>query len=180
MFAALLGSLHVAPATASGSFSLPFDSAASAGRGFAGLGADTEDPSALLVNPAASAWQTELRTVGGFHLAAYATRFRGEARRAATDDSRVDGGNGGKGGDIVFEAVQGLNTLIDFRYAQHFKAKRGNHGQGKDQTGAGAPDLLIEVPVGTQILSEDKEVPAILNALNAGLGSFEQKRVADF
>ena len=68
-----------------------------------------------------------------------------------------DGGNGGKGGDIVFEAVQGLNTLIDFRYAQHFKAKRGNHGQGKDQTGAGAPDLVIEVPVGTQILSEDKE-----------------------
>ena len=68
-----------------------------------------------------------------------------------------DGGNGGKGGDIVFEAVQGLNTLIDFRYAQHFKAKRGNHGQGKNMTGAGAPDLVIEVPVGTQILSEDKE-----------------------
>ena len=68
-----------------------------------------------------------------------------------------DGGNGGKGGDIVFEAVPGLNTLIDFRYAQHFKAKRGMHGQGKDQTGAGAPDLVIEVPVGTQVLSEDKE-----------------------
>ena len=68
-----------------------------------------------------------------------------------------DGGNGGKGGDIVFEAVQGLNTLIDFRYSQHFKAKRGNHGQGKDRTGAGADDLVIQVPVGTQILSEDKE-----------------------
>ncbi|MBV7264842.1 GTPase ObgE [Erythrobacter ani] len=68
-----------------------------------------------------------------------------------------DGGNGGKGGDIVFEAVQGLNTLIDFRYAQHFKAKRGNHGQGRDQTGAGAPDLIVKVPVGTQVLSEDKE-----------------------
>ena len=68
-----------------------------------------------------------------------------------------DGGNGGKGGDIVFEAVQGLNTLIDFRYAQHFKAKRGNHGQGKDRTGAAAPDLVIKVPVGTQVLSEDKE-----------------------
>lgn len=68
-----------------------------------------------------------------------------------------DGGNGGKGGDIVFEAVQGLNTLIDFRYAQHFKAKRGDHGRGRDQTGAGAPDLVIEVPVGTQVLSEDKE-----------------------
>ncbi|MEM9084400.1 MAG: GTPase ObgE [Pseudomonadota bacterium] len=68
-----------------------------------------------------------------------------------------DGGNGGKGGDIIFEAVQGLNTLIDFRYAQHFKAKRGNHGQGKDRTGAGADDLVIEVPVGTQVLSDDKE-----------------------
>ncbi|TRD10695.1 GTPase ObgE [Erythrobacter insulae] len=68
-----------------------------------------------------------------------------------------DGGNGGKGGDIIFEAVQGLNTLIDFRYSQHFKAKRGNHGQGKDRTGAAAPDLVIKVPVGTQILSEDKE-----------------------
>ncbi len=68
-----------------------------------------------------------------------------------------DGGNGGKGGDIIFEAVQGLNTLIDFRYAQHFKAKRGNHGRGRDQTGAGAPDMIVKVPVGTQILSEDKE-----------------------
>ncbi len=68
-----------------------------------------------------------------------------------------DGGNGGKGGDIIFEAVQGLNTLIDFRYAQHFKAKRGSHGQGKDKTGAGADDLVIEVPVGTQVLSDDRE-----------------------
>ena len=68
-----------------------------------------------------------------------------------------DGGNGGKGGDIVFEAVAGLNTLIDFRYAQHFKAKRGMHGQGKDKTGASAPDLVIQVPVGTQVLSDDKE-----------------------
>lgn len=68
-----------------------------------------------------------------------------------------DGGNGGKGGDIVFEAVQGLNTLIDFRYSQHFKAKRGSHGMGRDRTGAGADDLVVKVPVGTQILSEDKE-----------------------
>ena len=68
-----------------------------------------------------------------------------------------DGGNGGKGGDIIFRAVQGLNTLIDFRYAQHFKAPRGQHGMGKDRTGAGADDLIIDVPVGTQILSEDKE-----------------------
>lgn len=68
-----------------------------------------------------------------------------------------DGGDGGKGGDIVFVAVPGLNTLIDFRYTQHFKAKRGGHGMGKDRTGKGADDLVIEVPVGTQILSEDKE-----------------------
>lgn len=68
-----------------------------------------------------------------------------------------DGGNGGKGGDIVLVAVPGLNTLIDFRYNQHFKAKRGGHGMGKDRTGAGADDLVIEVPVGTQVLDEDKE-----------------------
>ncbi|MGB3379312.1 MAG: GTPase ObgE [Allopontixanthobacter sediminis] len=68
-----------------------------------------------------------------------------------------DGGSGGKGGDIVFRAVQGLNTLIDFRYSQHFKAKRGTHGMGRDRTGAGADPLVIEVPVGTQVLSEDKE-----------------------
>lgn len=68
-----------------------------------------------------------------------------------------DGGNGGRGGDVVFEAVAGLNTLIDFRYSQHFKAQRGGHGMGKDRTGASAPDLVIQVPVGTQVLSEDRE-----------------------
>tara|TARA_R110002020_G_scaffold126715_4_gene284561 strand:+ start:206 stop:1270 length:1065 start_codon:yes stop_codon:yes gene_type:complete len=68
-----------------------------------------------------------------------------------------DGGNGGKGGDIVFIAVEGLNTLIDFRYAQHFKAPRGKGGAGRNRTGAGGEDLVIKVPVGTQILSEDKE-----------------------
>jgi GTP-binding protein len=68
-----------------------------------------------------------------------------------------DGGDGGKGGDIVVEAVEGLNTLIDFRYTQHFKAPRGKGGSGRNQTGAGGKDLLIKVPVGTQILSEDKE-----------------------
>jgi GTP-binding protein len=67
-----------------------------------------------------------------------------------------DGGNGGKGGDIVFEAVEGLNTLIDFRYAQHFRAPRGKGGAGRNRTGAGGDDLVIKVPVGTQILSEDK------------------------
>ena len=68
-----------------------------------------------------------------------------------------DGGNGGKGGDIVFEAVPGLNTLIDFRYTQHFKAPRGKGGAGSNMTGAGGRDMVIRVPVGTQILSEDKE-----------------------
>jgi GTPase len=68
-----------------------------------------------------------------------------------------DGGNGGKGGDIVFEAVAGLNTLIDFRYTQHFRAPRGKGGSGSNRTGAGGDDLVIKVPVGTQILSEDKD-----------------------
>jgi GTP-binding protein len=68
-----------------------------------------------------------------------------------------DGGNGGKGGDIVFEAVAGLNTLIDFRYTQHFKAKRGTPGAGRDRTGAGGPDLIIQVPIGTQILDDDED-----------------------
>lgn len=68
-----------------------------------------------------------------------------------------DGGNGGKGGDIVFVAVPGLNTLIDFRYTQHFKARRGGHGMGQNRTGASAPDLVIEVPLGTQVLADDQE-----------------------
>ena len=68
-----------------------------------------------------------------------------------------DGGNGGKGGDIIFEAVPGLNTLIDFRYTQHFRAQRGKGGAGANRTGANGEDLVIKVPVGTQLLSEDKE-----------------------
>ena len=68
-----------------------------------------------------------------------------------------DGGNGGKGGDIIFEAVPGLNTLIDFRYTQHFRAQRGKGGAGANRTGGNGEDLVIKVPVGTQLLSEDKE-----------------------
>ena len=68
-----------------------------------------------------------------------------------------DGGEGGKGGDIIFEAVAGLNTLIDFRYTQHFRAPRGKGGSGSNRTGAGGRDLVIRVPVGTQVLSDDKE-----------------------
>ena len=66
-----------------------------------------------------------------------------------------DGGMGGKGGDIIFEAVPGLNTLIDFRYTQHFKAQRGMPGMGKNRYGAGGEDLVIKVPVGTQIISDE-------------------------
>ncbi len=67
------------------------------------------------------------------------------------------GGNGGRGGDIVFEVADGLNTLIDFRYRQHFKAPRGGAGEGSDRTGADAPALVIKVPPGTEILDEDGE-----------------------
>ena len=68
-----------------------------------------------------------------------------------------DGGNGGKGGDVIAEAVEGLNTLIDYRYAQHFKARKGGNGAGSDRTGAGSDDVVLKVPVGTQILAEDRE-----------------------
>lgn len=68
-----------------------------------------------------------------------------------------DGGNGGRGGDVVFEAVSNLNTLIDFRYLQHFKAEKGDHGRGENRTGSAGKTLTIKVPVGTQILAEDKE-----------------------
>jgi GTP-binding protein len=68
-----------------------------------------------------------------------------------------DGGNGGKGGDVVFEAVAGLNTLIDFRYTQHFRAPRGKGGSGANRTGAAGKDLVVKVPVGTQILADDDE-----------------------
>jgi GTP-binding protein len=68
-----------------------------------------------------------------------------------------DGGDGGKGGDIVLEAVQNLNTLIDFRYTQHFRARKGGNGSGSDKTGAGAPTVVVKLPVGTEVLAEDRE-----------------------
>jgi len=68
-----------------------------------------------------------------------------------------DGGDGGKGADLWFEAVGNLNTLIDFRYQQHFFAKNGKPGEGANCTGASAPDLVIKVPAGTEILAEDGE-----------------------
>ncbi len=67
-----------------------------------------------------------------------------------------DGGNGGRGGDVIVEAAENLNTLIDFRYRQHFKGQRGHHGRGRDKTGAAGDPVVVKVPVGTQILSEDK------------------------
>ena len=90
-----------------------------------------------------------------------------------------DGGDGGKGGDVVFEAVPGLNTLIDFRYTQHFRAARGKGGAGSNRTGANAPDLVIKVPVGTQVLADDEQRSLIadltregqrVTLLNGGMG----------
>lgn len=68
-----------------------------------------------------------------------------------------DGGDGGRGGDVWVEAVNGLNTLIDFRFQQHFKAGTGIHGMGRNRTGAGGADVTLKVPVGTQIFEEDNE-----------------------
>ncbi len=68
-----------------------------------------------------------------------------------------DGGDGGRGGDVWAEAVDGLNTLIDFRYQQHFFAKSGQHGMGSQRTGASGDDIVLKVPTGTEILEEDQE-----------------------
>ena len=78
-------------------------------------------------------------------------------REAFVEFGGPNGGNGGKGGDVIIEAIQNLNTLIDFRYAQHFKAERGHHGMGKDRTGANGKDKIVKVPVGTQIFDETGE-----------------------
>ncbi|WP_375632262.1 MULTISPECIES: GTPase ObgE [unclassified Bartonella] len=66
-----------------------------------------------------------------------------------------DGGNGGRGGDVWALVVDGLNTLIDYRYQQHFKAKTGGHGKGRNMTGEKGDDVILKVPVGTQIFEED-------------------------
>ena len=82
-----------------------------------------------------------------------------------------DGGDGGSGGSIVFVATKNLNTLIDFRYQQHFKAENGQSGKGKKKTGRGGKDLILKVPVGTQILEDDN------NTLIEDLTKSEQKTV---
>ena len=68
-----------------------------------------------------------------------------------------DGGDGGRGGDVWIESVDGLNTLIDYRYQQHFKADTGVHGMGRQRHGAAGEDIVLRVPVGTQVLEEDRE-----------------------
>jgi GTP-binding protein len=79
-----------------------------------------------------------------------------------------DGGDGGKGGDVWIEAVEGLNTLIDFRYHQHFKAETGVHGMGRNRHGHNGEDAVMRVPVGTQVFAEDKET-LLLDMDKAGM-----------
>ena len=78
-----------------------------------------------------------------------------------------DGGDGGRGGDIVFEVVDNLNTLIDYRYMQHFRAQDGRPGAGKLKTGHGGTNIVLKVPVGTQVMDEDKET-VLLDFTEAG------------
>ena len=78
-------------------------------------------------------------------------------REKYIDYGGPDGGDGGRGGDVWAEAVEGLNTLIDFRYQQHFFAKNGQPGMGKQRTGKDGDDIVLRVPVGTEILDEDEE-----------------------
>jgi GTP-binding protein len=91
-----------------------------------------------------------------------------------------NGGNGGRGGDVIVTCVDGLNTLIDYRYQQHFKAATGTHGMGKDRHGAKGADVVLRVPVGTQIFEDDNEtliadltaVGQTLTLLSGGNGGF--------
>lgn len=69
-----------------------------------------------------------------------------------------DGGSGGRGGHVIIEAIEGLNTLIDFRYKQHFKAPRGMHGMGQNRSGAKGDDIILKVPVGTQVFDENNDI----------------------
>jgi len=78
-----------------------------------------------------------------------------------------DGGNGGRGGDIIVVAVNDLNTLIDYRYQQHFRAQKGHHGMGRNRTGKDGESIILKVPVGTQIFDEDKET-ILIDLVEAG------------
>lgn len=88
-------------------------------------------------------------------------------REAYVEFGGPDGGDGGRGGDVWAVAVEGLNTLIDYRYQQHFKAERGIHGMGKQRTGRSGEDCIIKLPVGTQIFEEDRET-LIADLTNVG------------
>ena len=79
-------------------------------------------------------------------------------REAHVEYGGPDGGDGGRGGNVIIEAVDGLNTLIDFRYQQHFKAKTGGHGMGKNRFGAAGDDITLKVPVGTQIFDDEHDL----------------------
>ncbi len=95
-----------------------------------------------------------------------------------------DGGDGGKGGSIILRSERNLNTLIDYRYQQHFKAKRGDDGKGKNKTGRGGDSLYLKVPIGTQVFEEDnktlifdfKEENAEFVAATGGRGGFGNTR----
>jgi len=97
--------------------------------------------------------------VASGHGGAGAVSFR---REKFIEFGGPDGGDGGRGGSVIVECVDGLNTLIDYRYQQHFKAKSGGHGMGKNRSGAKGADALLKVPVGTQVLDEDDHVLADL------------------
>ena len=95
-----------------------------------------------------------------------------------------DGGDGGRGGSVILKSERNLNTLIDYRYQQHFKAKRGGDGRGKNQTGKGGEDLFLKVPIGTQVFEEDnktliydfKKQHEEFVAANGGRGGFGNTR----
>src|SRR5215217_8021949 len=101
-----------------------------------------------------------------------------------------NGGNGGRGGDVIVKCVNGLNTLIDYRYQQHYKASTGTHGMGKDRHGAKGEDIILKVPVGTQIFEEDNETLIVdfteigqeivlLSGGNGGFGNAHFKTAAN-
>ncbi len=103
-------------------------------------------------------------------------------REAYVEFGGPDGGTGGRGGDVIVQCVDGLNTLIDYRYQQHFKAQTGVHGMGRDRSGAHGKDIILKVPVGTQVLEDDNEtiiadltkvgqVETLLSGGNGGFGN---------
>ena len=97
--------------------------------------------------------QAKIHTRSG-HGGPGAVSFR---REAHVPFGGPDGGNGGRGGDVIARAVGGLNTLIDYRYRQHFRADSGRPGAGRDKSGAGGDDVVLKLPVGTEILADDQQ-----------------------